>query len=68
MESLAESADTKVIDVIKVLFLQKNTNIFTSNNYATKDDTYKNLKRLINNNEIVILTDDKDYRLYICWI
>ena len=55
MESLADTADLKVADENKESFhefLRKCTNIFTSNIYATKDETYKNLKGFINNTDI----------------
>ena len=36
------------------------TNKFTQNVYHTKDDTYCNLRHLIQNNDIVLLLGDKD--------
>ena len=40
--------------------LRKMTNKFTQNVYHTKDDTYRNLRHLIQNNFIVLLAGDKD--------
>ena len=40
--------------------LRKMTNKFTQNIYHTKDDTYRNLRHLIQNNFIVLLAGDKD--------
>ena len=41
-------------------YLRKMTNKFTQNIYHTKDDTYRNLRHLIQNNDIVLLAGDKD--------
>ena len=41
-------------------YLRKMTNKFTQNIYHTKDDTYRNLRHLIQNNFIVLLAGDKD--------
>ena len=63
MESLAEIVDKNVPDENKETFhgfLRKYTNLFTSNIYATKDNTYKNLKDLMNNKDIVLLSGDKE--------
>ena len=46
-------------------FLLKYTNIFTKNVYATKDYTYKKLRDLINNPEVVILEGDKETAIVI---
>ena len=40
--------------------LRKMTNKFNQNIYHTKDDTYRNLRHLIQNNFIVLLAGDKD--------
>ena len=40
--------------------LRKMTNKFTQNIYHTKDDTYRNLRHLIQNKDIVVLSGDKD--------
>ena len=41
-------------------FLRAYTDIFTKNIYATKDYTYKNLKNLIENKDLVVISRDKD--------
>ena len=41
-------------------YLPKMTNKFTQNIYHTKDDTYRSLCHLIQNNDIVLLSGDKD--------
>ena len=41
-------------------YLRKMTNKFTQNIYHTKDDTYRNLRHLIHNKVIVLLSGDKD--------
>ena len=41
-------------------YLRKMTNKFTQNIYHTKDDTYRSLRHLIQNNDIVLLLGDKD--------
>ena len=41
-------------------YLHKMTKKFTQNVYHTKDDTYRNLRHLIQNNNIVLLLGDKD--------
>ena len=41
-------------------YLRKMTNKFTQNIYHTKDDTYRNLRHLIQNKDIVVLSGDKD--------
>ena len=38
--------------------LRKMTNKFTQNIYHTKDDTYRNLRHLIQNNDSVLLAGD----------
>ena len=38
--------------------LRKMTNKFTQNIYYTKDDTYRNLRHLIQNNDTVLLAGD----------
>ena len=39
--------------------LRKMTNKFTQNIYHTKDDTHRNLRHLIQNNDIVLLAGDR---------
>ena len=39
-------------------YLRKMTNKFTQNIYYTKDDTYRNLRHLIQNNDTVLLAGD----------
>ena len=63
METIANSAikcaeDNKVQDFHE--FLRACTNIFTKNIFATKDFTYKNLKNMINNDKLAIVSGDKD--------
>ena len=41
-------------------FLWAYTDIFTKNIHATKDYTYKNLKTLIENKDLVVISGDKD--------
>ena len=41
-------------------YLRKVTNIFTQNIYHTKDETHCNLRHLFQNNDIVLLSRDKD--------
>ena len=41
-------------------FLRAYANIFTKNIYAAKDYTYKNLKNLIENKDLVVISGDKD--------
>ena len=41
-------------------YLRKMTNKFTQNVYHTKGDTYRNLRHLILNNDIVLLSGEKD--------
>ena len=41
-------------------YLQKTTNRFIQNIYHTKDHTYRNLCHLIENNDITLLSGDKD--------
>ena len=41
-------------------FLRAYTDIFTKNIYATKDFTYKNLKNMINNDKLAVVSGDKD--------
>ena len=41
-------------------FLRAYTDIFTKNVYATEDFTYSNLKNIIKNDKLVILSGDKD--------
>ena len=46
-------------------FLRGYTDIFTKNLLSTEDLTYRNLKNLINNTNIVILSGDKDSSVII---
>ena len=41
-------------------YIQQMTNKFSQNIYYTKDDTYCNLRYLIQNENIVLLSGDKD--------
>ena len=41
-------------------FLRAYTDIFTRNVYATKDFTYSNLKNIIKNDKLVVLSGDQD--------
>ena len=66
MESLLKSAGTKVIDENKELFHEFSVKEYKYLHiYTAKDDTYKNLKGSINNNEMVILTGDKETAVVI---
>ena len=68
MEALAELVDKKVPIENKEIFhecLRKYTNVFTTNINTTKDYTYKDLKSLINNEDIVLLKGDKDTAVVI---
>ena len=63
METVSNSAikcveDNKVEDFRE--FLRAYTDIFTENIYATKDFTNKNLKNMINNDKLAIVSGDKD--------
>ena len=63
LETLASRASsfvdhTKLEDFHK--FLRAYTGIFTKIIYATKDYTYKNLKNLIENKDLVVISGDKD--------
>ena len=46
-------------------FLRANTDIFTKHIYATKDFTYKNLKNIIKDENVAILSGDKDSSIVI---
>ena len=68
MESLVDITKEKVSQENKELYhelLVKYTNIFTKNIYSVKDYTYKNLKDLIDNPNIVLLEGDKDTSVVI---
>ena len=68
MEALADSTNEAVKQEDKELyheFLVNYTNIFASNVQSSKDYTYKNLKRLINNPDIVVLEGDKETAIVI---
>ena len=41
-------------------YIRKMTNKFTQNIYHTKDDTYRNLRYVIRNKNILLLSGDKD--------
>ena len=63
LETLASQASffidhTKLEDFHE--FLRAYTHIFTKNIYATKDYTNKNLKNLIENKNLVVISRDKD--------
>ena len=63
LETLASQASsfvdhTKLEDFHE--FLRAYTDIFIKNIYATKDYTYKNLKNLIQNKDLVVISGDKD--------
>ena len=63
LETLASQASsfvdhTKLEDFHE--FLRAYADIFTKNIYATKDYTYKNLKNLIENKDLVVISGDKD--------
>ena len=63
MESLAQST-SKYIDQSKLgdfhEFIHACTDIFTNHVLKTKDETFKNLKKLIMNKDLAILKGDKD--------
>ena len=63
METVSHSA-TKYVEDKKVEdsheFLRTYTDIFTKNIYATRDFAYKNLKNMINNDELAAIPCDKD--------
>ena len=63
METISNSP-TKCVEGNKVEdfheFLRAYTDIFSKNIYATKDFTYKNLKNMINNDKLAIVSGDKD--------
>ena len=68
MEALVETTKEKVKQEDKELyheFLVNYTNIFTANVYATKDYTFKKLRRLVDNPNIVILEGDKETAIVI---
>ena len=46
-------------------FLRAYTDIFTKYIYATKDFTYKNLKNIIKDENITVLSGDKDFNIVI---
>ena len=63
METVSYSAtkydeDNKVEDFHELL--RAYTDIFRKNIYATKDFTYKNLKNMINNDKLAVVSGDKD--------
>ena len=68
MESLAESVkgniDHKNLEQFHD-FLRGYTNIFTNNIYATKENTYHNLRGMIQNKDIMVVKGDKDSSVVI---
>ena len=46
-------------------FLRAYTDIFTKSVYETKDFTYSNLKNVIKNDKLVVLSGDKDFCVVI---
>ena len=63
METIASQASpfvdqTKLEDFHE--FLRAYTDIFIKNVHATQDYTYKNLKTLIENKDLVVISGDKD--------
>lgn len=68
LESLAHIVDSNVPAEVKEDFheyLRGITNKFAQNIYHTKDNTFKSLKELRNNKDIVILSGDKDSSVVI---
>ena len=68
METIASQASpfvkqTKLEDFHELLWLYTDT--FTKNVYATKDYTYKNLKNLIENKDLVVISGNMDSRVVI---
>ena len=49
-------------------YLRKMTNKFTQNIYHTKDDTYHNIRHLLQNKDIVVLSGDKDSSVVVVTI
>ena len=63
MEVLAEKLNKNVPNTEKENFhefLRGYTDIFTKNIYKAKDDTYKNLKKVTNDPDLVVISGDKD--------
>ena len=62
LEFLAQSVDKHILDDKREHFhefLRAYCDMFTKNIYSTRDSTYSNLKRLINNEDIVIIPGDR---------
>ena len=63
MKTVSHST-TKYVEDNKVEYfhelLRAYTDIFTKNIYATKDFTYKNLKNMINNDKLAVVSGDQD--------
>ena len=63
LEFLAQSVDKHILDDKREHFhefLRAYCDMLTKNTYSTRDSTYSNLKRLIKNEDIVIIPGDKD--------
>ena len=63
LEFLAQSVDKHILNDKREHFhefLRAYCDMFTKNIYSTRDSTYSNLKRLIKNEDIVIIPGDKD--------
>ena len=63
MESLAKSLDKFVDQSLNEFFhehLRSSTNVLSKNIYSGKDTTFKSLKSLRKNKDIVVLTADKE--------
>ena len=63
METIASQA-SPFVDQTKLedfhAFLRAYTDIFTKHAHVTKYYTYKNLKKLIKNKDLVVISGDKD--------
>ena len=46
-------------------YLWKMTNKYTQNIYHTKDDTYRNLRHSIQNNDVGLLSEEKDFSVVV---
>ena len=67
-EILAEKVDKAVLPQNKEIFhefLRKQTDIFSANIQNTTDFTYKSLRSLISNPDVVVLSGDKDSSIVI---
>ena len=63
-ETVTDSLDNKIREDFHE-FLRVHTDILTKNIYSTKDDTYHNLKRIINNKTLAVVLGDKESCLII---